>query len=67
MKPVWEKTFEEMSAAETVDWFVGRIIVAVGEGNLRTVIYSLILGIIKAHYDRGFKAGQLAGKPKMKK
>ena len=38
MKPIEEMTFEEF-----IDWSVGHIILSIGQGNLKSILYGIFL------------------------
>ncbi len=51
-----EKTLIEMSLDDKLNWAMGKIVMAIGRGDLRTVVCEIIQAIMTESYERGRKA-----------
>jgi hypothetical protein len=52
------KSLEEMTTEETVDYLTGRLIMAIGRGDFRQEVSLWVMALKTESYDRGFKAAQ---------
>jgi hypothetical protein len=56
-------TLEAMTTDELIDYFHGRLCLAIGKGDSRSVIGLMVMSLQKLGYDRGLKEGKrIAGK-----